>query len=95
MANASGDINDFLNTPDENSNEKTVLKHKIMGIVGALDIMDDERETIKEITADIKETHGITPKVAKKVAALMRNPEKLQEMEDEDFAIHDLYDKIK
>jgi len=91
------DINtmmDAMTDVDERSNEKTILKSKLLSIVSSLDVMDEERENIKEIVADLKAQHGIEPKVAKAVAKILRNPEVLQDMEDAAIAIENLYKRI-
>ena len=82
------DINNFIN--GDGNNEATVLKSKIMSIMSSMEVMDEEKENIKEICGDLKEQHNITPKVAKAVAKLLKNPEKAQEIEDENFAIDKL-----
>lgn len=79
---------------DGQSNEATVIKSKIMAIVGAMTLIEEERDAMKEIVAELKETHSIPPKVAKMVAKLLKSPEKIQEMEEESFAIEQLYAQV-
>lgn len=86
----------FLGNSDENdtSNERKTIKSKLTSIVSSMQVMDEERENIKEITKDLKEEHEISPKVAKAVAKIMKEPEKLQEFEEESRAIEELVKQI-
>jgi predicted RNase H-like nuclease (RuvC/YqgF family) len=75
-------------------NEVSTLKAKIMSIVTSMQAMDEEKENIKELLADLKAQHEISPKVARKVAKLIHKAEGLSDLEEEYNAIEQLHQKL-
>ena len=65
-----------------------------MAIVQSFEIVDSEREAQKEIKDDLKETHGIDPKVAAQVAKYLHDPEKLAKAEEASENVRALMNKI-
>lgn len=79
--------------PKEPDNK--VLKAQMESIIHAMNEMDEAKEAIKEICADIKDKWDIKPSVTKGAAKIMRDPEILKRMEDHAFAVDQLYNKVK
>lgn len=87
-------MNKFLGEqPADKNNEASVLKSKIMSIVTSLEVMDEEKENIKEILSDLKASHDIPPKVARAVAKIIHKGT-LKDLEDEYNAIEQLHEKV-
>lgn len=81
-------------TPQDTSNEKTVIKNKFDSILSSMQVIDEERENMKELFKDLKESHSINPKVAKKVAKYMHDPEAMADAEETGKLVEALYDRI-
>jgi vacuolar-type H+-ATPase subunit I/STV1 len=79
----------------DKSNELKVIKAKIESIVYSKDRIDEEKEAIKEICNDLKNDHLIKPAVAKKVADILRDPEKIGQMQTDLSDIQALFDSLK
>jgi len=90
------EFGDFLGAePKTGGNEKTVIKSKLMSVVASMQVMDEERENIKEVLSDLKEAHSIPPKVGRAVAKIMHTPEHQQDMEAHMQAIELLLERLK
>lgn len=80
---------------NDTNNEVNVIRQKMMAIVSSLEIIEDEKEMIKGLCKDLKDHHGITSKIAKKVAKILANPDLLEEFEAENNTIENLYLRVK
>lgn len=78
-------------TPGTNTaNESQLIKAQIMAIVGSLETMDQERDHQKEMLEKLEAEHGISKKVARKVAKLVHKQNK-EEFDEETAAVDALH----
>jgi len=99
MSNA---VENFLNdtaptktVKNSKNNEIQAIKDRLNNIVASLESIDTERELIKDVLKELKESHGIHPKVSRAVAKIMKSPEKLAEMQVQQEGVELLYDRLK
>lgn len=79
--------------PKSGHNETANVKGLILAIVQSLEMMDEERDTQKELLAKLKADHDIEPKVARKVAKILHKKNK-KEVEEEATDVDNLYKRI-
>ncbi len=77
----------------EKSNELTVVNQKIQAIIKSFEYIDDERESIKEVLADIEAAHNIKKSVARKAAKILHKNNR-EEVEEEEASVYELLEKL-
>ena len=85
--------NNTSNTVNTTVNESQLIKAQIMAVVSSFEIIDKEREHQKEVLEKLEADHGITKKVAKKVAKLVHKQNK-KEVDDEFAEVDNLHSKL-
>lgn len=89
--NTSNTVNTTVNK--NGNNESQLIKAQIMAVVSSFEIIDKEREHQKEVLEKLEADHGITKKVAKKVAKLVHKQNK-KEVDDEFAEVDNLHSKL-
>ena len=82
---------DTITTQDDTLSE---LKSKFISIVQSMEVMEEERNNMKELYADINTQFDINPKSAKRVARWMHSPEKFSEDESAAWDAEQLFKKL-
>lgn len=77
------------------NSEVASLKSKLQSIVSSLQVMKEERENISEVLGIIKDEHQIEPKVARKVAKFLHEPDSVKDFSETYELVNELYNKIK
>lgn len=75
------------------SNEAASVKGLILSVVQSLELIQEERDAQKEILAKLEADHGVSPKIARKVAKIIHKKNKA-EYEAEQADVSRLYDRI-
>ena len=75
------------------SNEAANVKGLILSIVQSLELIQEERDAQKEMLTKLAADHGVSPKIARKVAKLIHKKNKA-EYEAEQADVERLYDRI-
>lgn len=80
-------LEQLLNTPEEKqtstqSNELEIIASMLNSMSSSLDSIKAEKENIDSLVQDLKNNHNIAPKISKKVAMLLHDPEKLENLHE-------------
>lgn len=78
----------------DTSNERKAIKAKFTQLLYSNKLIEDEKEGKKDIYKSLKDEHGISNKVAKKVEKLLEKGS-VTEFEEEQLLVATLYEKVR
>ena len=94
MSDINAVVNSAASQQDQQDQTATAIKSQIQSIVSSMQVIDEEKENMKECLETLKNNHDIPPKVARQVANWLNNPEKMKEFESQQFEAEQLFAKI-
>lgn len=74
-------MNDTSNVPTTANNKLMSVKSMVNDMVKSLELIESEREHLKEVAAELKAQHGWKPKVSNKVAKIIHKGSKAEDEE--------------
>lgn len=77
------------------SNEASVMLPKFQSILTSRAVREEEQAHIKEISASLKQDHGLSTKEINRIVALLEDPAKLEEEIRTNAKVQETFAKLK